>query len=152
MWLHKAIVTVLGLGYAPKAPGTFGTLGAFLFIAAFHYSGFGWMDWYGLTFIAFLTPLGIYSTNKVIVDWNEQDPSRVVLDEFVGFLITMLFVPISLKSLIIGFILFRFFDIKKPLGVRYLDTNLKAGMGVMLDDVLAGIYACGFLHILLLMI
>ena len=144
---HKAITTVMGLGYAPIAPGTFGTIGAVLF-------------YYLLTFAfplaipaallvalaIFFTLLGTWSTAKVIPLWGE-DPSKVVMDEFVGYLITMVLVPISLKYMIIGFVLFRFFDILKPLGVRYIDLNIKGAWGVMLDDVLAGIYACLTLHL-----
>lgn len=72
-------------------------------------------------------------------EWGE-DPSKVVIDETVGLWISMLFIPINTYTLILAFILFRFFDILKPLGIRKLD-QLKNSWGVMLDDILAGVYA-----------
>ena len=140
----------MGLGYAPIAPGTFGTIGAVLFYycLTFFYSGIiPTLVLLGLAI--FFTLLGTWSTQQVIPLWGE-DPSRVVMDEFVGYLITMILVPISWKYMIIGFVLFRFFDILKPLGVRYIDLNVKGAWGVMLDDVLAGIYACLTLHLYIL--
>ena len=139
----------MGLGYAPIAPGTFGTIGAVVF-------------YYLLTLIyphsipvsllllvaLVLGIIGIWSTDKVIPLWGD-DPSKVVMDEFVGYLITMTLVPADWKYMLLGFVLFRFFDILKPLGVRYLDKNLKGGLGVMMDDVLAGVYACLSLHFII---
>lgn len=61
----------------------------------------------------------------------------------------MFLVPVEPKYLLAAFILFRFFDILKPLGIRYLDTKIKGGTGVMLDDVLAGVYACICLHLII---
>ena len=148
MWLHKAIVTVLGLGYAPIAPGTFGTIGAFLLIALCHYFGIEVNTIPLLVGIVVSAVIGIWSTDKVIPTWGD-DPSRVVIDEFVGFLITILFVPISINTLLLALVLFRFFDILKPLGIRKIDLEVKGGLGVMLDDVLAGVYACIVLHAIL---
>lgn len=145
--IHKAIATVMGLGYAPIAPGTFGTLGAvfFYYFLTLIYPASIPVTLLGVLSLLFLG-VGIWSTDKVIPLWGD-DPSRVVMDEFVGYLITMLFVPIAWKYILLGFVLFRFFDILKPLGIRYLDKNVKAGLGVMIDDVLAGVYACLTLHL-----
>ncbi len=148
--IHKAITTVMGLGYAPIAPGTFGTIGAVIFYACLsHYypDSVALVPLIGMSFL--FAVIGIWSTDQVIPVWGD-DPSRVVMDEFVGYLITMILVPISFKYMLIGFVLFRFFDILKPLGVRYLDKNLKGGLGVMMDDVLAGVYACVVLHLYIL--
>jgi len=147
--IHKAITTVMGLGFAPFAPGTFGAGGAVLFywlLATYAPSSISL--WPLLGYILFFSVIGIYSTNKVISLWGD-DPSKVVMDEFVGFLITMLFVNPSFKTILLGFVLFRFFDILKPLGIRTIDKKVKGGLGVMLDDVLAGIYACLSLHFIL---
>ena len=148
MTLHKAVATVFGLGYAPKAPGTFGTLGAFLFCLFANY--LFPVNYISIVFLigAFAGIFGIYSTNKVIPIWGD-DPSRVVVDEFVGYIITLTFIPFTLTNLLLAFILFRFFDILKPLGVKAIDEKIKGGLGVMLDDVLAGIYACLSLHLIL---
>jgi len=149
MLFHKAITTVMGLGYAPIAPGTFGTIGAVIF-----YYFLTLVYPLGIPVALLLSAaivfaiIGIWSTDKVIPLWG-ADPSKVVMDEFVGYLITMTLVPGSWKYMILGFVLFRFFDILKPLGVRYLDKNLKGGLGVMMDDVLAGVYACLSLHFII---
>lgn len=143
---HKALTTVLGLGYAPIAPGTFGSIGAFFccyLIAQFY--GPHTFNLFIITASVILTVIGIWSTNKLTPEWGD-DPSKVVLDEYVGYLITLFLIPFTLKNLLLALLLFRFFDILKPLGIRYIDNNVKGGAGVMLDDVLAGIYACGVLH------
>ena len=95
-----------------------------------------------------VTLIGVYSTQKVTPEWGD-DPSKVVVDEFVGILVTMLFVPVTHLNLWMAFALFRFFDILKPLGIRTVDKKLKSAWGVMLDDVLAGVYACGVLHLII---
>lgn len=147
MNIHKAIATVIGLGYAPIAPGTFGTIGAVVFY--YILTQFVTISLVALlAMIVFFAVIGIWSTDKVIPLWGD-DPSRVVMDEFVGFLVTMILLPIDIKYMAIGFVLFRFFDILKPLGVRYLDKNVKGGLGVMMDDVLAGVYACISLHLII---
>jgi len=145
MWLHKAIVTVLGLGYAPIAPGTFGAMGGVILVGVYHH--FNWpLTILALSiYILVFAIIGIWSTDKVVPLWGD-DPSKVVVDELVGYLITLLFVPLTWTNIWIAFVLFRFFDILKPLGIRTIDQKVKGGLGVMLDDVLAGIYACVVLH------
>ncbi len=145
---HKAIATVIGLGYAPIAPGTFGTIGAVIFISLLSYFGIALPTLMLIGIILISALIGIWSTDQVIPEWGD-DPSKVVIDEFVGYLITMLFVPLELKYIFAAFILFRFFDILKPFGIRFLDKNIKGGTGVMMDDVLAGIYACVCLHLMI---
>lgn len=83
--------------------------------------------------------MGVFSGDEVEVDWG-KDSSRVVIDEVSGMLIAILFLPHNLYILAGGLVLFRFFDILKPLGIRKLEA-LKGGTGVMADDVLAGIYS-----------
>ena len=86
-----------------------------------------------------ITLLGIYVGNKVEAEWG-KDSYRVVIDEVSGMLVTLLFVPLTLTNLIAGFVLFRFFDMVKPLYIRKME-DLPGGTGVMMDDVLAGVYA-----------
>ncbi len=148
MLLHKAIATVFGLGMAPFAPGTFGALGAVLLFILSAYLGFNISTPALLVCIILITLLGVWSTQVVIPEWGD-DPSRVVIDEFVGIMITMVLVPVSIKSVLIGFVLFRFFDIAKPLGVRTIDKKIKGAWGVMLDDVLAGVYSCICMHLII---
>jgi len=125
-----------GAGLSPKAPGTFGTLVA---IPIF------WLiqDWsltayLAFTLIAFL--FGIWICQRT-VDWLKQDdPGGVVWDEVVGYLVSMSFAPIGWEWMLVGFVLFRFFDIVKPWPVSLADRKLHGGLGIMLDDVLAGLY------------
>ena len=82
---------------------------------------------------------GVRSANEVEVLWG-KDHNRVVIDEVAGMCITLLFIPVEIKYVALGLVLFRFFDIVKPLGIRKLE-KWPGGWGVMADDVLAGIYA-----------
>jgi phosphatidylglycerophosphatase A len=83
--------------------------------------------------------LGIWVSNKVEADWG-KDSSKVVIDEVAGMCISLLFVPVTITNVITGFILFRFYDIVKPLFIRKTEA-LPSGWGVMADDILAGVYA-----------
>lgn len=142
MIIQKTIATVFGIGYIQKGAGT---------IAAIIYC----LLWYlspavGLiatvTAILAVTVLGIWSGNHVEKQWG-KDSNRVVIDEFAGMMITLINTPVQIKYLITGLLLFRFFDIVKPLGIRKLEL-IKGGWGVMADDVLAGIYALIVLQII----
>lgn len=148
MWFHKTIATTFGLGMAPFAPGTFGALGAVLFLYLFIVADVTLTTPLLLGITVFVTLLGTYSTHKVIPFWGD-DPSRVVIDEFAGILVTMFFIPLTVKHLLFAFVLFRFFDILKPLGIRQVDTKIKGAWGVMLDDILAGVYSCMVLQLLI---
>lgn len=132
-----------GSGLAKFAPGTFGTLAAIpLYLLLVQLP---WL-WYGvITLLAFY--IGIRICQVTSDDLKVHDFSGIVWDEFVGFWITMFLIPLDWKWVILGFILFRFFDIVKPWPIRELDQHVKGGFGIMIDDVLAGIYAwlCLFL-------
>jgi phosphatidylglycerophosphatase A len=100
-------------------------------------------------FLAFVA--GIWLCQRT-VDWVKQDdPSGVVWDEIVGYLVAMTFAPVGWQWMLIGFVLFRFFDILKPWPVSWADKKLHGGFGIMLDDVVAGLYAGLVLHVLFLM-
>ena len=150
--IHKIIATSFGLGYIPWAPGTFGALlGALLVWITYSFS----LDFLSNTLIiiglsVFSYIIGVWSTKKLSAEWGD-DPSKVVMDETCGMLITMVAVDFSLMSLGLGFVLFRFYDIVKPMGIRKLD-NMKGAHYVMLDDVLAGIYANVTLQLILKLI
>jgi phosphatidylglycerophosphatase A len=134
--MNKLIASILGIGYA-KGGGT---------LAAIVTCPLIWVIWQSniypsyLLFIVtvFITFLGIYVGNKVEPEWG-KDSYRVVIDEVAGMLVTMLFLPANLYLLLAGLVLFRFFDILKPLGIRKMEA-LPGGTGVMMDDVLAGVY------------
>ncbi|EGL56149.1 phosphatidylglycerophosphatase A and related protein [Methylophaga aminisulfidivorans MP] len=133
-----------GSGLAPKAPGTFGTLAA---IPVFYLMQSLPMASYLLLTVVFFF-LGIWFCQKT-VDWLQQDdPSAIVWDEIVGFLITMIAAPSGWLWILLGFVLFRVFDILKPWPVSLADKRLHGGFGVMLDDVIAGLYALLILQLI----
>ena len=92
----------------------------------------------GLTVL--FTLMGTWACAQLEGEWG-HDPSRVVIDETIGIYITYLFMPFSWTNVVLGFVLFRAFDIIKPLGVKAIDTKLHSPFSVMLDDILAGVYA-----------
>ena len=126
-----------GSGCAPRAPGTFGTLMAVLLYLPMQSWPFIWFC--GFIVVAF--GLGIYLCDKASKTLGVHDHGGIVWDEFVGFWITMIAAPSGWQWIILGFVLFRLFDIWKPQPIRYLDKHVHGGLGIMLDDVLAGIYA-----------
>ncbi|MCB9338827.1 MAG: phosphatidylglycerophosphatase A [Lewinellaceae bacterium] len=149
----KIIATGFGSGYSPIAPGTAGALAGCLMLWGLrlvfpgYFSG-GWDNATGLVWLILLFFfLGVKSANELESEWG-HDPSKIVVDEMVGVWIAMLGVPFSLLNLALAFLLFRIFDIWKPLGIRKLE-RLPGGWGVMMDDVLAGVYSCVLLHVYL---
>ncbi len=135
----KTYVSVFGLGYMPVAPGTFGTLGAF-FIWAGLLRG---MDpfWYLVVTVS-LIALSCYIATLAERVYQVKDSQHIVIDEVCGYLVTMFFAGNSLFIGFLGFALFRLFDIFKPWPVKRLE-RLYGGAGVVMDDVMAGVY--GFL-------
>lgn len=126
-----------GSGLAPKAPGTFGTLAAVpLFVLA------SLLPYHLLVALTVLISLsGIYICGYTAKAVGVDDHPAIVWDEIAGFFITMLFTPVSWLSLAIGFALFRLFDIAKPWPISIADKKLHGGLGIMLDDILAGFAA-----------
>ena len=128
------LATGFGSGLSPKAPGTFGTLAAIpLYVII---SGFG-MATYWITFMS-LFLIGILICNKATEVLEVHDHPGIVWDEIVGYLITMYSLPQNWTLVIAGFIVFRFFDILKPWPIKMIDQTVKGGLGIMLDDVVAG--------------
>ena len=126
-----------GSGLAPKAPGTFGTLAAvplFLLMAPLS------MNIY-LSLLVIMSLAGIYICGKAAEDAGVPDHGAIVWDEIVGLLITMCLMPVTWQTLLVGFALFRFFDILKPWPISFIDKNCHGGFGIMLDDIVAGIAA-----------
>lgn len=126
-----------GSGLAPKAPGTFGTLMAVPFYWVLASTS---LYIYGLLVLAAFF-VGVYLCGKTADDLGVHDHPGIVWDEFVGFWITMFAAPAGVVWVFIGFLLFRLFDIWKPWPIKSLDRNMESGLGIMMDDVLAGIYA-----------
>jgi len=142
------LATGFGVGYSPVAPGTLGTLIA---IPVYYFLSNISSPIYEITLIGFFFLSGWISENAEIF-FGKKDDQRIVIDEIMGFLITMLWVPKTAILIVIGFFLFRFFDILKPFPIRRLEKKLKGGYGVVLDDVMAGIYANIVLRLIYLFI
>ncbi|GAA4651707.1 phosphatidylglycerophosphatase A [Kistimonas scapharcae] len=127
----------LGSGLAPKAPGTFGTLAAIpLYLLLSHLS----LPMYALVLVL-ASLLGIWLCGKTAKDLGVHDHPGIVWDEFCGYWLTMLAAPSGWLWIIVGFILFRLFDIWKPWPISLADQRVPGGMGIMVDDLIAGLYA-----------
>ena len=134
-----------GSGLIPKAPGTFGTLAAiplYLLLKDFSLSFY-------LASVVFVCLLGIYACFYTSTALKVHDHPAIVVDEIAGYLITMIASPFSWHWVIAGFILFRFFDILKPWPISWIDKHVHGGSGIMLDDILAGIFAFFVLQVLM---
>jgi phosphatidylglycerophosphatase A len=138
------LATGFGVGYSPIAPGTLGTLIA---IPVYYFLSEIPSPLYEVTLIGFFF-LSVWISENAETFFGRKDDPRIVIDEMIGFLITMLWVPKTTRFIIIGFFLFRFFDILKPFPIRHLERRLKRGWGVVLDDVMAGVYANILLHLI----
>lgn len=145
IYFHKLIATCFGVGYIGKGAGTIAaalySIIYYLFTSQFH-QGFG-----AIIFTILLIILGIWCSNKLEFTWG-KDNGKIVIDELAGMQISLLFIPPTILNISIAFVFFRFFDILKPFYIKKME-KLNNGWGVMLDDVLAGIYTNILLQILL---
>lgn len=141
--LYMFIATGAYSGYLPKAPGTWG-------------SAVGVLIWLGLArlplttywaSIGVLFVIGVISAGAAEKIVDRGDPGLVVIDEIVGQLIALAIAPLHPLAALAGFVLFRFFDILKPFPINWIDDHLHGGLGIMLDDVIAGLYALMMLHL-----
>ena len=146
--LHRLISTCLGIGYTPKGGGTIAAIATCI---AWYLAGMGGNESLFIEVVttAVILILGTWSAGKVESEWG-KDSSKVVIDEVAGMCITLLAVPVRWQYVLIGLALFRAFDIIKPLYIRRME-KLNGGWGVMLDDVLAGIYSNLVLQLIVLM-
>ena len=132
-----------GSGLAPKAPGTFGTLAAVpLYLLFMHLPLVSYSIMLLVTFA-----LGVYLCDRSSKMLSVHDHPGIVWDEFVGFWITMWAAPAGWIWVLLGFVLFRFFDVIKPWPIRWLDQKVDGGFGIMIDDVVAGLMALGVMHV-----
>ena len=138
---HIIIASGFGSGFSPFAPGTAGALVAvIIWTVLFYVIPFNILLVVTSLLIVLFTAAGIWSADKLESEWG-KDPSKVVVDEMVGVWIALLAVPVgNVCYILFAFLLFRFFDIFKPLGIRKME-QLEGGIGVMADDILAGIYS-----------
>lgn len=130
--------TWFGCGLLKPAPGTWGTLGGM--IAAIPLIYFCSIETVLILF-GFITCLGYWSCMEFEKISGDHDSSMIVVDEVVGVWITLFLIPFTWVNVILAFVLFRFFDILKPWPIRYLDKKVPGAFGVMIDDVVAGLFA-----------
>lgn len=138
--------TNAGLGYAPIASGTFGTL---MGIPIFYLMAPLGVELFSLVWLAILL-LSFWSAHQAGIIFRVTDDGRIVIDELIGYLTTIAFLPFNWPIAIAGFLLFRFFDIIKVWPASWFDNKVKNGFGVVMDDVVAGIYAALSLRLLLM--
>ncbi len=137
--------TGFGSGYAPFASGTWGSLVGIVFYLLFKNLS---PSLYAVTLIGVFA-ISIWSSQIAETHFGKKDPGEVVVDEIIGQLVTLAFLPFSWKLTIAGFLLFRLFDIIKPFPARWFQDHLKGGWGIVMDDVMAGVYANLVLQILI---
>ena len=138
-----SLASAFGLGYVPFAPGTFGTLAAIPI-------------WWALSDVSLATFVWVVAgacVGAVLVAhaaesyYRAHDVQHIVIDEVVGLLVTAVGVPFRWHEVVTAFFLFRVLDMTKPPPIRYVDRRVKGGLGVVLDDVLAGALACAIMHL-----
>lgn len=133
--LHRLIATGGGAGYFPKMPGTFATLIGILLYYPVH--SLAILSQVIVTLFFF--GIGLISATHLEKEIGVKDPGQIVIDEIVGIWIALFLIPFDWHALLLAFVLFRFFDIQKPLGIRQVQS-FHSGWGIMLDDALAGVY------------
>lgn len=134
-----------GAGLVPMMPGTFGSLAAIPLLIAMSYLSLFWF----LFVTAISIVLGIRFCQKTSDALGLHDHGAIVWDEIAGMMVVFIAVPIDFISLLIGFLLFRFFDILKPWPIRMFDRKIHGGFGIMLDDIVAGAMTCLCLHLII---
>lgn len=146
---YEVVATGLFSGYLPKAPGTWGSLAAILLFYLSTYLvpqqgvvhwGFLPVSWWALGLGVTTTLVGIAASGRLADEWHEKDPGAIVIDEFAGVFFACLFITPHWYSLAAAFVFFRLFDIWKPGPIATLQ-DLPGGRGIVLDDVLAGLFA-----------
>lgn len=142
--LSKIIATVFFIGYFPVAPGTMASAFVITFLLIFKPDN---MILLAILIVALF--IGIVSSEMLAKHYKVKDPNWIVIDEFVGCLTAVIFLPIDWKILLAGFVIFRFFDIIKPPPIRQAE-RIGGGLGIMIDDLLAGIISNLLIRIFLL--
>ena len=147
--LSKFIATFGGVGLFPIAPGTIGSIAGLGVLWAISFaSSDSYQIFLQLLFLIIFIPIGVISSSAYEKHFGKIDPKEVVVDEVVGIMITLFALPFTWINIIVGFILFRFFDIVKPFPIGKLQ-NIKGGWGIMADDIAAGIVSAAILRVLI---
>jgi len=141
------LATWFGAGYLPKAPGTWGSVGALPFAWVLVEIG-GLYALGAATLVVFV--IGLWSSKVYMDKTGAHDPGAIVIDEVVGQWIVLLAAPLDVLPYAVAFVLFRFFDVLKPWPISWADRHIGGAMGVMVDDVLAGLAGLAVLYVLIL--
>ena len=147
MILLRHIATLWVIGYIPFAPGTLGSLVACVLFILIKPS----LPVH-IMMLLFLFPVGLISSHYAEILLKEKDSRRIVIDEFCGFFLAVLFLPPSALYILGAFFLFRFFDILKPFPIRTVEHLFRGGAGIMADDIVAALYTNVILQIVRLML
>ena len=145
IWRNPAYFIAFGFGAGaiPFAPGTWGTVvGVILYLMIAQFT----LPFY-LIILAIAIIFGIWICDKTEKFFGVKDHSGIVWDEITGFLLTMFYAPAGWQWIVLGFVLFRVFDIIKPWPIKVIDKRVKGGLGIMLDDLIAAIPAWVILQI-----
>lgn len=138
--IYRFLYTGFYTGYSPYAPGTAGTLAALvLYLILFLAAGNSVVQINMVLTIVLIAPAA-FLCGKGEKHFGKKDPSQVVIDEIIGYMVTLFFIPFSYPAAVFAFILFRFFDILKPWPIRKIES-IGGGIGILADDVVAGIFA-----------
>ena len=135
--LSVAVATALGVGYVPFAPGTFGSLAGLVVFAGVRATGQPAVELAAIVAVFFT---GVWAATAAETHFGHIDPGPVVIDEVLGMLVTLTLLPVSMTGVLVGFVLFRIFDVIKPPPCNRLEA-LPGGWGVMCDDFMAAVYA-----------
>jgi phosphatidylglycerophosphatase A len=133
-------------GFLPKMPGTWGTFAGIPLVIISHRLTSIMQPLVAVVFVTFAA----YIAGRAEILFEDRDAGPIVIDEMVGFLITLLWLPLNFLTLCLGFFLFRLFDIVKPPPISTVEKRLHGGWGIVLDDVLAGVFANVTLRLLLI--
>jgi len=134
----------LGSGAAPRAPGTFGTVAAVLIYLVLPPMSVAVY----LLFLTLTFAVGVWLCGRTAADIGVHDHGGIVWDEFVGLWLTLFLAPPGMTWVLLGFLLFRVFDIVKPWPIAWCDKHVEGGLGIMIDDVLAGLMALACLQLI----
>jgi len=141
--LAEWFATGFGAGYAPKAPGTFGSIPGLILGALVSASGVDMTVKIAIAIV--LSVVSLWAIHVVEQHWDTHDDPRIVCDEVVGQMLAVMFVPPGVVLLVLGFVLFRVLDIWKPGPIGWADDKLPGAWGTFLDDLIAGAFAAGVL-------
>jgi phosphatidylglycerophosphatase A len=144
LMLATVLATFFGAGFVPIAPGTAGAAAAIPLALLLDQLGV-LSYWLGIVAVS---AIGIWAADVYDEAWQTHDAQTIVVDEAAGLLLTVAFVPRTMINLVIGFGLFRLFDVWKPWPVSWADRKVGGGLGAMLDDLLAALYAAGLLFVI----